>query len=117
MACADKARPSEPTGWVNCTDALVADACHGILPCSPHCPPVKPKSGSLNLTLLHSAAKAKGAVCLDGSPAGYVSRTLVSPGHLAPRLALAQTRGAREVHPSTRISGRRTAPFSTFPYS
>ena len=68
VACATKAKPSEPKSYIPCTEKLIDDACHGILP------PEPPSSGALKLTLLSKAAQDKGAVCLDGSPAGYYWR-------------------------------------------
>ena len=53
------------------TPALINASCHGVLPPTP---PTPPKPGALELTLLPDAAKTDGAVCLDGSPAGYYWR-------------------------------------------
>ena len=68
VACATKALPNEPPSYTHCTTTLIDGACKGILP------PEPAGSGTLELTLLSQAAKDRGAVCLDGSPAGYYWR-------------------------------------------
>ena len=80
QSCAAKALPKEPTSYEHCNQTLIDAACHGILPPSPT--PAPPKAGDLALTLLPDAAKEKGAVCLDGSPAGCKPAAL---SHLASR--------------------------------
>lgn len=84
LSCAAHALPHEPaTGYEHCTQKLIDDACHGILPPhpspSPPSPPAPPKASDMVLTLLPDAAKEKGAVCLDGSPAGCACRRAASP--------------------------------------
>ena len=79
MACAHDALSKEPkAGYEHCTLPLIQDACHGILPHP--VPPPPPKASDLTLTLLPGAAAEKGAVCLDGSPAGYYFRPGTSEG-------------------------------------
>lgn len=57
-----------------CTQPLINSACHGVKPPTPPRPPTPPQPGAMTLTLLTEAAAEKGAVCLDGSPAGYYWR-------------------------------------------
>ena len=72
LSCAKDAVSKMPkVGYEHCTQALIEDACHGILPPEP---PAPAKASDLTLTLLPDAATEKGAVCLDGSPAGYYFR-------------------------------------------
>lgn len=78
LSCAARALPKEPHGYQHCTQPLIDQACHGVLPPAPG--PAPPKAGDLALTLLPDAAKARGAVCLDGSPAGYYFREGVGAG-------------------------------------
>ena len=35
IACANAAKAAEPKGWTMCTDKLISDACHGIMPNAP----------------------------------------------------------------------------------
>jgi hypothetical protein len=72
LACA--AAHSQNLTAEGCTPSLINASCHGILPPTPPTPPTPPKPGVLELTLLPDAAKTDGAVCLDGSPAGYYWR-------------------------------------------